>query len=266
MAIARRHAIAIGLGLGLGMLMARGAAGAGLDGPVELRKAEPDPAGAVHARVELTARGTFRPEAKGAEGAAGAKGLGLRVQTRFDFIERPLPGDTPRRVRLVNQAAAAIDGEVRPSSRGLREEVSVLVAGRDRDGVGSTFSPGGPLTRAELDLVQGPGDPLDLGGLLPREAVSGPSRPPSREALAFELVHRGRGRPRRPGRGRWCSGRCRRSGADVDPGVLDRQDELRARCDLERLLSLDRHGRHGWTPLDCGGASFSDGPTVDPRA
>ena len=31
---------------------------------------------------------------------------------------------------------------------------------------------------------------------------------------------------------------------DVDPGILDRQDELLPRLDLERLLALDRHGRH----------------------
>ena len=31
---------------------------------------------------------------------------------------------------------------------------------------------------------------------------------------------------------------------DVDPGILDRQDELLARLDLERLLAFDRHGWH----------------------
>jgi hypothetical protein len=33
------------------------------------------------------------------------------------------------------------------------------------------FSPSGPLTRAELELVEGPGDPLALAGILPERAV-----------------------------------------------------------------------------------------------
>src|SRR4051794_1545837 len=36
---------------------------------------------------------------------------------------------------------------------------------------------------------------------------------------------------------------------DVDPGVLDGQDELLPRLDFERLLPNDRHRRHrSWTP------------------
>src|SRR5262249_41946013 len=31
---------------------------------------------------------------------------------------------------------------------------------------------------------------------------------------------------------------------DVDPGILDRQDQLLPRLDLERLLPLNRHGGH----------------------
>ena len=34
------------------------------------------------------------------------------------------------------------------------------------------FSPGGPLTRLELELVEGPGDPLALAGLLPDRPVA----------------------------------------------------------------------------------------------
>jgi hypothetical protein len=44
--------------------------------------------------------------------------------------------------------------------------VSILIASNREDAV-FTFSPAGPLTRAELELVQAPGDPLTFAGLLP---------------------------------------------------------------------------------------------------
>ena len=53
----------------------------------------------------------------------------------------------------------------------LRPEVAIVVAEARPDGV-SVFSPGGPLTRAELELLEGPGDPLALAGLLANEPVA----------------------------------------------------------------------------------------------
>jgi hypothetical protein len=94
---------------------------------------------------------------------------------RFMFDERVLRAGgervAPRVVRRVTQAAAAINGQVRTMEAVLRPEVSLLVA-ELRDGVVTTYSPGGPLTRSELELIEGPGDPLALPALLSAKAVS----------------------------------------------------------------------------------------------
>lgn len=125
-----------------------------------------------HVIVELKAAGLYRPNS--APGAPEAKPLQLKVETRFDFLERVLAvgdrGEAMRVVRRVNQAASAINGEIRPSASSIRPEVATLVATLRENGCFS-FSPGGPLTRAELELVQAPGDPLALTGLLPEKAV-----------------------------------------------------------------------------------------------
>jgi len=123
------------------------------------------------ALVEMSAEGTYLPPVP--EGAPAAKPLELRVETRFDLVERVLSasgGKVQRVARKVNQAASAINGKVRPFASSLRPEVSLLVTGW-RDGAPVTFSPGGPLTRSELELVQAPGDPLTLPELLPGKEV-----------------------------------------------------------------------------------------------
>ena len=73
-------------------------------------------------------------------------------------------------MRHVVQAAAAINGEVRPTAAALRPEVALLVAEkRDRGWPVVVFSPAGPLSWSELEVVQGVGDPLALGrSLCPR--------------------------------------------------------------------------------------------------
>jgi hypothetical protein len=126
------------------------------------------------------------------------KPLSLEVQTRLVFHERLVrsvqveqKGETAKEVlgsgartgnagerrliavRHVIQAASAINGEVRPTAAGIRPDVALLLAERrDRGGPVVVASPAGPLTRAELELVQGPGDPLALVDLLPAEPVA----------------------------------------------------------------------------------------------
>jgi hypothetical protein len=158
------------------------------------------PAGAAsQVRIELKAQGLFRPGLPPGDGATEPrrpKPLSLEIQTRLVFIERLVPdrqnhGPRPARtnqvpgpadsaespgrlkaVRQVLQAASAINGEVRPTAAMLRPEVSLLVAERrDRDGPVVVASPFGPLTRSELELVEGLGDPLALAGLLPPKPV-----------------------------------------------------------------------------------------------
>ena len=80
-------------------------------------------------------------------------------------------GAPTKAIRRVERAAAAINGEVRATSATIRPEVATLVA-ELRDGQVVVVSPGGPLTRAELEVVQGPGDPLALAALLPAAGVA----------------------------------------------------------------------------------------------
>lgn len=128
--------------------------------------------GATHAVIELNASGELRPEA--APGEKAPAPVALRVRSRFDFIERVIAtesdGAPSRSVRQARQAATAINGGGRPIVTSLRPEVAILVA-EVRESQVFLFSPGGPLTRGELDIVQGPADPMLLGRLLPEKPV-----------------------------------------------------------------------------------------------
>ena len=133
-------------------------------------------------RIELKADGLFRPglppEAMTAE-AKMPKPLDIDIQTRMIFRERLVKtpeagGAGPlKAVRLVSQAASAINGEIRPAVRELRPELSLLIAERaESDGAVTVVSPSGSLTRDELELVQGLGDPLCFDALLPEGPVA----------------------------------------------------------------------------------------------
>jgi hypothetical protein len=125
----------------------------------------------------MKAEGQYRPApppgtgtGKDAERDKGEtpKPLALKVETRLEFFERVVKLDAEKRpvrsVRRVVQAASAVNVEARPMTATLRPDVAVLVAEARPEGV-TVFSPGGPLTRQELELVQGPGDPLALASL-----------------------------------------------------------------------------------------------------
>lgn len=161
---------ALGLGVWAWIGLAVGALGAGVTLREEAREKGP----AARVVATLTARGLYRPEAS-AGGGKPAKPLSLNVSTRLELVERVIKVDAdgrPRRsVRKVEKASAAVAGEVRPLDSQLRPEVAVLVAERRERSV-VVFSPGGPLTRSELELVQGPADPLDLPALLPGKPVA----------------------------------------------------------------------------------------------
>jgi hypothetical protein len=135
-------------------------------------------------QIELKADGFFQrglPPGEATEGAKLPKPLSLDVKTRLVFLERVIrvqpagSGRIERSARLVSQAASAINGEIRPSQAVLRREVSRLIAERtekDSDEPVTVVSPAGPLSRSELELVQGVGDPLSLADLLPSEPVA----------------------------------------------------------------------------------------------
>ncbi len=128
---------------------------------------------ATRATVELKAEGTFRPATP--PGSPEPKPLALKVETRVEFDDRVAEvgraGAPSKSARAVGRAGATINGEVRPSASAIRPEVAALVAAIKGDSV-EVASLGGPLTRAELELVQGPGDPLALPSLLPTGPVA----------------------------------------------------------------------------------------------
>lgn len=159
-------------------------------------------------QIELKAEGLFQPGLPPdqiQEGTKLPKPLKLDVKTRLIFAERiievepgpangakakPVRGRAKRSVRLVGQAASAINGEVRRSSAVLRPEVSLLVAEwnpADRHAGVVVASPGGPLLRSELELVQGAADSLTMADLLPDKPVSVGSRWKPGEAAARSL-------------------------------------------------------------------------------
>jgi hypothetical protein len=149
--------------------------GDGVEEPVALRPAARiGDSGRVV--VALEAEGTFRealPQG-GTEKAEPPRPRRLKVQTRTEFAERIVTLDAdgrPARVaRWVTQAAAALNGEIRTRATATRPEVALLVAER-RDESVVVFSPAGPLTRSELEVVEAVGDPLALTGLLPDRPV-----------------------------------------------------------------------------------------------
>lgn len=127
------------------------------------------PGDATRVAVELKAEGTFRPATP--PGAPEAKPMALRVATRLEYADRVVAvggNSVPARsARNVSKATGAIGGEARPTAPELRPEVAALVAIRRGDAGVDVASLGGPLTRGELELVGGPGDPLALPALLP---------------------------------------------------------------------------------------------------
>jgi len=169
----------------------------GAEDTVELRESLAVGA-CTQVRIELKAEGLFRPGLPPGALTAEAKlpkPLELEIQTRIVFSERLLgleagsgaagagrrgePGaaaSLPRRgkaLRWVSQAAAAINGEVRPTKNVLRPGLSLLAAERAGPaGAVVVVSPAGPMTRSELELVQGLGDPLTLADFLPLEPVA----------------------------------------------------------------------------------------------
>lgn len=172
------------------------------DDPARVTLREANQAGTTtRVQIELKAQGLFRPGLPPGGAKAEArmpKPLSLEVQTRLIFHERLVRSvqvdparasskDVPRTsssdgvnaghrlvaVRQVIQAASAINGELRPAAAGIRPEVSLLLAERrEVDGPVVVVSSGGPLSRAELELVQGLGDPLALPDLLPAQPVA----------------------------------------------------------------------------------------------
>jgi len=103
------------------------------------------------------------------------KALKLQVEARFEYAERRLTGtgreaQSLRCVRYYDQARASIQADNQISNRSLRESQRLIVAQGQLEGT-EIFSPSGPLTYNELELLRIPGDTLPILGLLPDSAV-----------------------------------------------------------------------------------------------
>jgi hypothetical protein len=144
------------------------------------------PGSCTQVRIDLTAEGLFRPGLPPGAVPADAKmpkPLSVDIATRLILKERHLNAgseaekEQPARasvkaLRWVVQAASAINGEIRPMATVLRPGLSLLVAERkSAEEAVVVVSPAGPMTRAELELVEGLGDPLVLPELLPDRPV-----------------------------------------------------------------------------------------------
>lgn len=124
------------------------------------------------------AEGTIRPAAT--EGQPAPAAAPLKLSSRVELIDHGLAGTgqgIARSWRTIRTAEATIEGggALRSSRQALRKGRATLVAER-RAGRTTVASPNGALTRAELELAQGPIDPLELGELLPSKEVSAGDR------------------------------------------------------------------------------------------
>lgn len=139
--------------------------------------------------VSLEASGLLRPE--DGEGKASGESK-VKVRTRVEYVERRLPCSGPilgRALRRVESASATVEGDesVRSTSQTLRPSVSWVVAERTSGGL-TVASPLGPLTRSELELVQVPADPLELGALLAPGPIGLGGHWPIPDAAALSLA------------------------------------------------------------------------------
>jgi hypothetical protein len=103
------------------------------------------------------------------------KALKLAVDARFNYTERRLAGTgreslSLRSVRHYDQARASIEAGEQISNVTLRNAARLIIAGGRGEGI-DLFSPSGPLTYGELELLRIPCDSLAMLALLPESAV-----------------------------------------------------------------------------------------------
>lgn len=113
----------------------------------------------------------------------------LSVNAQLTYDERVLsaPGTVPRAVRHYGQAEATIKIDAGGQQPKLRAERRLIVAQAQDEQV-KLFSPQGPLTRDELDLIDVLGNTLTLDQLLPVEAVAVGDSWPIAEHAAQSLL------------------------------------------------------------------------------
>lgn len=138
-------------------------------------------------KVLVEVEGKLKLNADGQE----VKHLPLKVQGELQYVERVLSQSKQwsdvRLVRLYQSAQAKIRLHESDLIHELRPERR-LVAVESHSKNAVLFSPNGPLTREELDLIELPGSGLALEGLLPPQAMKIGSQWPLAEATIARLL------------------------------------------------------------------------------
>jgi hypothetical protein len=130
---------------------------------------EPTDARVRMVSVELNVSGKLFPS------PGPDKALKLAVEARFGYSERRLSAtgrdaESLRGVRYYDEAQANIQAGEQFSSSLLRGTQRLIVAQGQLEGL-DLFSPAGPLTYTELELLHVPADSLAVLGLLPESEV-----------------------------------------------------------------------------------------------
>ncbi len=156
------------------------------DGPVVLAEA---PAVGDLCRTELTlsVMGKMKVDRDGKPDAVPV--TATAVHTFAERVEVVGPGGRPERVvRHYAEAKSAGETGVERSTRALSGDRRVVVAARTPGGT-LHYSPAGPLSREELDLVAEHFDTLALAGLLPPTPVAVGNTWPVPPDVARALLH-----------------------------------------------------------------------------
>ena len=135
-------------------------------------------------RTVVEINGQLRLNADGSE----VKHLPLNVHADLSYIQRTLEAvdgfNQARMIRHYDSAEAKIKLKESELTNGLRRERRQIVV-ESKQGQATLFSPAGPLTREELDLVHVPGSGLLLAALLPEKPVAIEDRwAPSEESIS----------------------------------------------------------------------------------
>lgn len=139
-------------------------------GKLELKEDTVDPR-VFQVSGTMLARGKVYTRA--ANGSADPRNLNVDFQ--FNYLERRLTGigreaQSLRTVRHYEKAKAQIGVGEQVTYAQLRETMRLVVAHGQREGI-SLYSPSGPFTYSELELLRIPGDSAALSALLPLETV-----------------------------------------------------------------------------------------------
>ncbi|MEX2174037.1 MAG: hypothetical protein WD872_06725 [Pirellulaceae bacterium] len=129
-------------------------------------------AGGSHQRVkvEVEVEGELKLNSDGTE----VKHLQLKVNAELEYVERTLevgpPQASARVARSYDKAQAKIRLRDTDLANTLRDDRRLIVS-QSSETAATSFSPLGPLTRDELELIDVPGSGLTLSALLPEKAM-----------------------------------------------------------------------------------------------